>query len=90
MLAKAVDLGIDWAEFLPLALFAIRQVPNRDLGYSPHYLVYGRDVHGPLDVLLSLMIGFLLFMILQSMRRVRMWRNVCCPLTKESLIDLWK
>ncbi len=51
MLAKAVDSGIDWAEFLPLALFAIRQVPNRDLGYSPHYLVYGRDVHGPLDVL---------------------------------------
>ncbi len=51
MLAKAVDSGIDWAEFLPLALFAIRQVPNRNLGYSPHYLVYGRDVHGPLDVL---------------------------------------
>ncbi len=45
MLAKAVDSGIDWAEFLPLALFAIRQVPNRDLGYSPHYLVYSRDVH---------------------------------------------
>jgi len=51
MLSKAVDAGVDWVEFLPLALFALRQVPNRDLGYSPHCLVYGRDVMGPLDVL---------------------------------------
>ncbi len=36
---------------LPLALFAIRQVPNRDLGVSPHCLVYGREVMGPLDIL---------------------------------------
>ena len=41
MLAKAVQKGLDWVEFLPLALFAMRQVPNRDLGYSPHELVLG-------------------------------------------------
>ncbi len=41
-------LGVD---FLPMALFAIRQVPNRDLGFSPHMLVYGREVVGPLDLL---------------------------------------
>ncbi len=51
MLAKAVDNGIDWVDFLPMALFAIRQVPNRDLGFSPHFLVYGREVMGPLDLL---------------------------------------
>ncbi len=52
MLSKAADAGIGWVEFLPLALFALRQVPNRDLGYSPHCLVlYGRDVLGPLDIL---------------------------------------
>ena len=51
MLSKAVDAGVDWVDFLPLALFALRQVPNRDLGYSPHCIVYGRDVLGPLDVL---------------------------------------
>ncbi len=28
MLAKARDSDVDWADFLPLALFAIRQVPN--------------------------------------------------------------
>ncbi len=51
MLSKAIDAGIDWSVFLPLALFAIRQVPNRDVGFSPHCLVYGKDVVGPLDVL---------------------------------------
>ncbi len=51
MLAKAIDSGIDWVDFLPMALFAIRQVPNRDLGFSPHMLVYGREVIGPLDLL---------------------------------------
>ncbi len=51
MLSKNMDKGIDWSVFLPLALFAIRQVPNRDVGFSPHCLVYGRDVVGPLDVL---------------------------------------
>jgi len=53
MLAKAGDRGIDWSEFLPLALFAIRQVPNRDVGFSPHQLVFGRCVMGPLDILYS-------------------------------------
>lgn len=51
MLAKAVSNGMDWSLFLPLALFAIRQVPNRDLGYSPHELAFGRNVRGPLDLL---------------------------------------
>ncbi len=51
MLAKALDAGLDWVEFLPLALFAIRQIPNRDVGFSPHRLVFGREVSGPLDIL---------------------------------------
>ncbi len=51
MLAKAVAADLDWSEYLPLALFTIRQVPNRDLGVSPHCLVYGREVMGPLDIL---------------------------------------
>ncbi len=47
MLAKAVDSGLDWSTFLPMALFAIRQVANRDTGYSPHDLVFGRRMRGP-------------------------------------------
>ena len=30
--------------------FALRQDPNRSTGYSPFELVYGRNVHTPLDV----------------------------------------
>ncbi len=50
MLAKAREEGVDWAQFLPMALFAIRQVPNRDTGYSPHELVFGTKMRGPLDL----------------------------------------
>ncbi len=47
MLSKAIEEGITWADFLPMALFAIRQVPNRSTGVSPHELVYGRAMVGP-------------------------------------------
>ncbi len=50
MLSKAVEQGIDWADFLPMAMFIIRQVPNRSTGYSPHELVFGRNMLGPLDL----------------------------------------
>ncbi len=51
MLAKAVYSGVDWATFLPMALFAMRQVVNRDTGFSPHELVFGKQMRGPLDIL---------------------------------------
>ncbi len=47
MLAKASLRGIDWVRFLPLALFALRQMPHRDSGFSPFDLVYGFRVRGP-------------------------------------------
>ena len=36
ILAKANERGIDWVTFLPMALFAVRQVTNQDIGFSPH------------------------------------------------------
>ncbi len=51
MLAKAVEGGMGWVQYLPMALSAIRMVPNRDTGISPYELAYGRKYHGPLDVL---------------------------------------
>jgi len=53
MLSKAVENGIDWSDFLPMALFAIRQVPCRSTGFSPHELVFGRNMIGPLDLVYS-------------------------------------
>ncbi len=51
MLAKACQKGVDWVRFIPLALFALRQMPHVDTGMSPFDLVYGFRVRGPLDLL---------------------------------------
>ncbi len=51
MLAKAVAEGVDWVVFLSMALFAIRQVVNWDIEFSPHELVFGKHMRGPLDIL---------------------------------------
>lgn len=50
MLSKANENGVDWADFLPMTMFAIRQVPNKSTGFSPHELVFGRNMVGPLDL----------------------------------------
>ena len=51
ILAKAIDKGLDWVSFLPMALFAIRQAVHRETGFSPAELVFGRRVRGSLDIL---------------------------------------
>ena len=51
MLTKASQLGLDWVEQLPFALFALRSAPNRDTRFSPYQLVYGHRVRTPLDIL---------------------------------------
>ena len=51
MLTKASQLGMDWVEQLPFALFALRSAPNRDTKFSPYQLVYGHRVRTPLDIL---------------------------------------
>ncbi len=50
ILAKVIDSLGDWVRFLPIALFAIRQIPNRDVGFSPHEMIFGRAMRGPLDI----------------------------------------
>ena len=50
ILAKAAKAGHDWVKFLPMAMFALRQSPNRDTGFSPFQLVYGKHVQTPLDI----------------------------------------
>ena len=51
MLTKAAREGNDWVSQVPFALFALRAAPNRDTGFSPFELVYGRRVRTPLDVI---------------------------------------
>ena len=51
LLAKAKSTKIDWVQFLPLALSAIRAVPCRSTGFSPSELVFGRNNRNVLDIL---------------------------------------
>ena len=41
----------DWEEGVPLALFAVREVVQESLGFSPFELVFGHTVRGPLKLL---------------------------------------
>ena len=41
----------DWDEGVPFALFAVREVVQESLGFSPSELVFGHTVRGPLKLL---------------------------------------
>ena len=41
----------DWDEGIPLLLFAVREVVQESLGFSPFELVFGHSVRGPLKLL---------------------------------------
>ena len=47
----------DWDKYLPALLFAIREVPQESLGFSPFELLYGRNVKGPMTILRELWSG---------------------------------
>ena len=47
----------DWDKYLPGLLFAIREVPQESLGFSPFELLYGRNVKGPMAILRELWSG---------------------------------
>ena len=44
----------DWDKYLPALLFAVREIPQESLGFSPLELLYGRNVRGPMQILREL------------------------------------
>ena len=44
----------DWDKYLPALLFAVREIPQESLGFSPFELLYGRNVRGPMQILREL------------------------------------
>ena len=44
----------DWDKYLPALLFAVREIPQGSLGFSPFELLYGRNVRGPMQMLREL------------------------------------
>ena len=52
MLRKyCLETGNDWDDGINILLFAIRESKQESLGFSPHQLVFGHEVRGPLKVL---------------------------------------
>ena len=53
-LAKVVDeLQRDWCERLPFVLAAYRASEHSITGFSPNFLMFGREVRAPLDLVLG-------------------------------------
>ena len=57
MLTKAHSRGLDWSMQLPFALFALRQMPNRDSHLSPYELVFSWAVRTPLELIYEDWVG---------------------------------
>lgn len=51
------EMGIEWDEAVPLALFAVRDSVQESTGFSPFELVYGHEVRGPLRMLKDKWLG---------------------------------
>ncbi|CAG2248609.1 unnamed protein product [Mytilus edulis] len=47
----------EWDELVPYALFAYREVPHEETGFSPFELLYGWPVRGPMAILRGLFTG---------------------------------
>lgn len=51
MLKKFIDVLQHWDKLRPSLLFAVCEVPQASMGFSPFELVYGRQPRGILDLL---------------------------------------
>ena len=51
MIKKILESKLDWPNQLKFALFACRSSQNRNTGYSPFEIIYGRQVRGPSEFL---------------------------------------
>ena len=45
------DRTQDWDKFIPAALFAYRQIPTRQTGFSPASMIFGHNIAGPLEAM---------------------------------------
>ena len=54
LLTMCAERPNDWDKYLPALLFAVREIPQESLGFSPFELLYGRNVRGPMHILREL------------------------------------
>src|SRR5258708_26923010 len=54
LLAKAVDLNQrNWHTCVPFVLAAYRATPHSATGFSPNFLLFGREIRAPIDIVLG-------------------------------------
>ena len=54
LLMMCAERPNDWDKYLPALLFAVREIPQESLGFSPFELLYGRNVRDPMQILREL------------------------------------
>ena len=54
LLTMCAERPNDWDTYLPALLFAVREIPQESLGFSPFELLYGSNVRGPMQILREL------------------------------------
>ena len=54
ILTMCAERPNDWDNYLPALLFAVREILQESLGFSPFELLYGRNVRGPMQILRKL------------------------------------
>lgn len=54
MMAMVTKEQEQWDEYLPFISMAYRATPHESTGFSPNFLMYGRELFMPVDVMLSL------------------------------------
>ena len=54
MLAIAANQQPDWDDYLPYIAMAYRATPQASTGFSPNFLMFGRELAMPIDVMLPL------------------------------------
>ena len=51
LLTMRAERPNDWNKYLPALLFAVREIPQESLGFSPFELLFGRIVRSPMQIL---------------------------------------
>ena len=54
LLTMCADRPNDCDKYFPALLFAVREIPQESLGFSPFDLLYGRNIRGPMQILREL------------------------------------
>merc|ERR1711893_170362 len=54
MMAMVTQKQEEWDEFLPFISMAYRATPHESTGFSPNYMMFGRELYMPVDVMMGL------------------------------------